>query len=141
MEQFMINKPIDLNIVNEDLNRINKNNVSGSQVLFLGTVRADIVQGKTVKQIEYSAYDEMAENELRKIKQVILEKYRDIFEIIILHSLGIVNTGENSLLVLISSGHRKQAFEAISEIVDLIKNKVPIWKKTFFEDNSYVWTE
>jgi len=141
MEQFMINIPINSDIVTENLNLINEKNNCGGQVLFLGTVRADNIQGKTVKQIEYSAYSEMAESELLKIKTLVLTKYDDVKKIIIKHSIGNVKAGENSLLVIISSGHRKQAFTAISEIVDLIKLNVPIWKKVFFEDDSFTWGE
>ena len=57
------------------------------------------------------------------------------------HSFGKVKTGEISLFVFVSSGHRVQAFKACEETVNLIKDEVPIWGKEIFEDESYVWKE
>jgi len=141
MENFFKISPINLEIINQELKLIENETVAGGQVIFLGTVRADLIENKKVNSIIYSAYEEMANSEFSKIKQLILQKYSDIKKIVILHSLGEVKVGENSLFVLISGGHRKQSFEAMPEIVDLIKENVPIWKKETFEDNSFIWKE
>jgi molybdopterin synthase catalytic subunit len=141
MEQFLINTPIYNELICKELNLLNNDLSCGGHVCFLGTVRADNLHGKIVNAIEYSAYSEMAEIEFSRLKNIILSKYNDLKKIVIYHSLGSVKTGENSLFILISTGHRKQAFEAITEIVDLIKENVPIWKKEIFEDGTYFWTE
>jgi len=78
------------------------------------------------------------------MESIILEiskKYSDVQKISIKHSIGEVKTGENSLFVLISAGHRIEAFKALEECVNLIKAQVPIWKKECFEDGTYFWTE
>ena len=47
----------------------------GGHSIFLGQVRADEIDGKTVEAIEYSAHEEMAENEVYKIREEAFEKY------------------------------------------------------------------
>jgi molybdopterin synthase catalytic subunit len=49
--------------------------------------------------------------------------------------------GEVSLLVLVSAGHRQQAMTACSKTVELIKEKLPVWKKEIFEDNTHEWAQ
>ena len=55
----------------------------------------------------------------------------------IIHSTGIVNAGEISLLVLVSAGHRQQAMQACSKAVELIKERLPVWKKEIYDDDSH----
>jgi len=114
---------------------------AGGVALFVGQVRNDTIDGKKVKAIEYSAYTEMAGKELKLIIDEIISKYVDIKQLSILHSIGVVGCGEASLLVTTAAGHRKTAFDACAETVDLIKDRVPIWKKEIFEDETYFWKE
>ena len=117
----------------------NKKNI-GAHDIFLGQVRADIIDGQTVKAIEYSAYTEMAENELERIRENIIVKY-NLTCAHILHSMGVVASGEICLFVFVSSAHRKAAFDACLEMVELIKKEVPIFGKEIFEDGTHVWKE
>ena len=119
--------------------RLTSNTQIGGQAIFLGQVRADEVGNTSVQAIEYSAYPEMAEIEFEKICQSMRTKYTDLLDITMLHSLGVVKTGETSLLVIVSARHRAQAFQAIAETVDLIKARVPIWKKEIMDNNSSRW--
>jgi molybdopterin synthase catalytic subunit len=112
---------------------------SGGHSIFIGQVRADNIGGKKVKAIEYSAYEGMVKTEADKIKETILSEFRDTHSVEIVHSTGIVNSGEISLFVLVSSGHRHQAIEACSKAVELIKDKLPVWKKEIFDDDSHIW--
>lgn len=141
MEKYFIEGPIPSQLIAETItNQQSKTNIGG-HAIFLGQVRADVTDGKSTSEIIYSAYNEMASNEFQAIETQMLEKYDDLKDIIIKHSLGAVKSGEASLFVFISSGHRVQAFEAIKETVNLIKAKVPIWKKEILEDNSHIWSE
>ena len=72
---------------------------SGGHSFFLGQVRADRINGKMVKAIEYSAYEGMVKAEADKIKESILAEFDDVRSIDIIHSTGIVKAGEISLLV------------------------------------------
>jgi molybdopterin synthase catalytic subunit len=108
-------------------------------MIFLGQVRADEINGKKVRAIEYSAYAELVDLEAEKIKNIILSEFSDVKSVDIVHSAGVVNAGEISLLVFVSAGHRHQAILACSKTVELIKENLPVWKKEIFEDNSHLW--
>ena len=112
----------------------------GAHSIFLGQVRNDVVEGKTVAAIEYTAYEEMALEEMHKIREATFEKY-PLTCMHIHHSLGTVKTGEISLFVFTSSKHRKAAIEACEEVVERIKKELPVWGKELFEDASYQWKE
>jgi Molybdopterin converting factor, large subunit len=112
---------------------------SGGHMIFLGQVRADEINGKKVRAIEYSAYAELVDLEAEKIKNIILSEFSDVKSVNIVHSTGIVNAGEISLLVFVSAGHRHQAIQACSKTVELIKENLPVWKKEIFDDNSHLW--
>ncbi len=110
----------------------------GAHDIFLGQVRADVIDGKEVTGIEYSAYEEMAEEVFHRIREEAFEKF-DLSCMHIYHSLGLVKTGEISLFVFVSSAHRKPVFEAIEYLVDNIKERVPVFGKELFEDHSHRW--
>lgn len=111
----------------------------GAHNIFLGQVRADKHEGKTVKSIVYSAYDEMALQVFSEIRESIFEKY-DITCMHIYHSLGEVKAGELSLFVFVSSKHRGVSYEASRDVVEQIKAKAPIWKKEIFEkEEAHQW--
>ncbi len=114
---------------------------SGGHSLFVGQVRKDEVEGKLVKAIEYSAFEEMVTAEADKIKKSILSEFNDVKRIEILHSKGLVKAGEISLVVAVSAGHRHQAMNACIKAVELVKEKLPIWKKEIFEDDSGQWKQ
>jgi len=136
---YLIKGPITMNIISLFIDSMGKMMDSGGHSIFIGQVRADEISGKKVKAIEYSAYEGMVTIEADKIKETILSEFRDTKSVEIVHSTGIVNSGEISLFVLVSSGHRHQAIEACSKAVELIKNKLPVWKKEIFDDDSHKW--
>jgi len=113
----------------------------GGHSAFIGQVRADNIDGKIVKAIDYSAYESMVRTEAEQIKAEILAEFDDARSIVIIHSTGTVRAGEISLFVLVSAGHRRQAIEACSKSVELIKERLPVWKKEIFDDDSHVWRE
>lgn len=117
-----------------------KTNV-GAHAIFLGQIRADEKEAGVVTGIEYSAYEEMAEQAFYEIREAAFAKF-DLICMHIYHSLGIVPTGEISLFVFVSSAHRRAAFEASEYIVEEIKTKVPIFGKELLgEKGEYVWKE
>lgn len=110
----------------------------GAHDIFLGQVRADQMDGKTVTAIAYSAYEEMAEEAFHTIREAAFEKYK-LTCMHIYHSLGRVNAGEICLFVFTSSAHRKECMEATKYIVEEIKANVPIFGKELFEDGTHSW--
>ncbi|MER3376103.1 MAG: molybdenum cofactor biosynthesis protein MoaE [Allomuricauda sp.] len=110
----------------------------GAHDIFLGQVRADEIDGKTVSAIEYTAYESMANQKFHEIRENTFSKF-EITCMHIYHSLGKVNTGEICLFVFVSSPHRRVAFEALEYVVEEIKAHVPVFGRELFEDDSYQW--
>jgi len=110
----------------------------GAHSIFLGQVRADAINGKTVAAIDYTTYEEMALQKMHEIREAIFEKY-ELTCMHIHHSLGEVKAGEICLFVFASSKHRKIAIEACNEVVEKIKAELPVWGKEIFEDESHQW--
>ena len=140
-DNYLIDGHITSEIISSFIGKMAHKSDSGGHSIFLGQVRADEVNGKRVKAIEYSAYENMVKAEADKIKKSVLSEFDDVKSIFIIHSTGIVKTGEVSLAVMVSAGHRHQAMQACSKAVELIKERLPVWKKEIFEDNSHLWHE
>ncbi|MDG1651896.1 MAG: molybdenum cofactor biosynthesis protein MoaE [Flavobacteriaceae bacterium] len=110
----------------------------GAHNIFLGQVRADQIEGKTVSAIEYSAQTEIANQVCHEIREATFSKY-DLSCMHIYHSLGKVKAGEICFFVFVSSAHRKPVFDSLAELVNDIKEKLPIFGKEVFEDQSHQW--
>lgn len=124
--------------IGESIAKHQSKTLIGAHDIFLGQVRADTIDGKKVAAIEYSAYEEMANQKFHEIKEQAFEKY-NLSCLHIYHSIGKVNVGEICLFVFVSSPHRKEVFEALHQIVEEIKIQVPVFGKELFEDDSYQW--
>jgi molybdopterin synthase catalytic subunit len=110
----------------------------GAHNIFLGQVRADVIDGKTVSAIEYTAYTDMANQKFHDIREAAFEKF-NLTCMHIYHSLGQVNAGEICLFVFVSSPRRQVVFTALEYIVEAIKADVPVFGKEIFEDDTHQW--
>jgi MoaE-MoaD fusion protein len=110
----------------------------GAAVLFDGTVR-DNTRGRRTLYLDYEAYESMAINEMEKLAQVALERFK-VRDVCLVHRLGRLQIGETSVLIGVASAHRAAAFEACRWLIDTLKKTVPIWKKEYFEDGA-VWAD
>jgi len=138
-ETVLVNGPISLEIISFRLGLLKDRPDQGGHSVFMGQVRADINGSKRVKAIEYSAYEKMTSKEGENIIGSLLKEFEDVKNIRILHSTGVVMAGKISLLVVVSAGHRHQAMAACTRAVELIKERLPVWKKEIFEDNTHEW--
>jgi molybdopterin synthase catalytic subunit len=111
---------------------------AGAVALFYGIVRNENL-GRSVQYLEYDAYPEMALKKMREVADEVRAKF-PVAAVGVLHRIGRLEIGETSLLVAVSSGHRKDAFEACHYAVDRIKQIVPVWKKEVWSDGSE-WIE
>ncbi|MDA1004753.1 MAG: molybdenum cofactor biosynthesis protein MoaE [Chloroflexi bacterium] len=114
---------------------------AGAAVVFEGVVR-NHHEGRAVERLEYEAYAEMAERQLRAVAGEVLADFaeRELYAIAAHHRIGPLAVGETSLLVVATAAHRRDAFEAALRAVDRIKETVPVWKKEFGPDGSH-WQE
>ncbi len=100
----------------------------GAVVLFSGTVR-DHADGRDgVQSLTYEAYEEHAVPKLREIADEIRLRWPTTGRIALLHRVGQLQLEESSVVVVVSSPHRPEAFEAARFGIDALKASVPIWK-------------
>jgi molybdopterin synthase catalytic subunit len=111
---------------------------TGAHGLFLGRVRADKRGESLVTSIHYTAYEAMAREQMTEISKMIRAKY-PLHYFSVHHSLGEVASGEICFCVFTASGHRRAALDACSELVDLVKNEMPIWGKECFTGAQHAW--
>jgi molybdopterin synthase catalytic subunit/molybdopterin converting factor small subunit len=110
---------------------------AGGIVVFSGVVR-DRTGGRRVKFLEYEAHASMAEAKMREIATAVRVRWPDVTRIAMIHRIGRLEIGESSVMIGVSSPHRRQAFEACHFAIDTLKETVPVWKKEYFEDGE-VW--
>jgi molybdopterin synthase catalytic subunit len=101
---------------------------TGAIVVFDGIVRDD-----DILEMELEAYEEVAVPELEKIATEAKKTY-NLLSVDIIHRIGRLPVGENILIIVVSAGHRKQAYEGSRYIIETIKAGVPIWKKELTKD-------
>lgn len=112
----------------------------GAHSIFMGQVRADVLNEQTVVAIEYTTYEEMALEKMHSIREDIFNKYA-LTCMHIYHSLGRVAAGDICLFVFTSSAHRKAAIAACEEVVERIKQELPVWGREIFENETHQWKE
>ena len=112
---------------------------NGGTVVFLGTVRRSPEDGD-VEAIEYSAFREMAEPELGRIVSEALTQWPQA-RIVLQHRLGVVPTGEASLVIAAAAPHRADAYAASRFVIEETKRRAPIWKKERLASGATRWVE
>ena len=108
---------------------------AGAISTFSGVTRNEF-EGKDVLHLEYECYIPMALSVLSELCETIRSKWNDILHIAIEHRIGLVPVKETSVIIAISSAHRKDGLEAVHWAIDNLKANVPIWKKeTYISDD------
>ena len=129
----MTSKPIEIQKLRQSLSHSS----AGAMICFEGLVR-DQNEGKQVVNLEYQAYQELAENEGAKILQEAMEKF-SLVEAHCFHRTGMLQIGEPAVWVACLSRHRGEGFEGCRYIIDELKKRVPIWKKEYYTDGNTGW--
>jgi len=110
--------------------------IHGADLRFHGVVR-DLEEGRPIAGIDYSHYESMALNELRRIGESMASDFPE-HQALVHHVVGFVPAGEASLLIRVQTAHSASAFEISREYLRRIKLTVPVWKKPVFEEDSSV---
>lgn len=137
-KKVFIDGAISAEFIGNSISKHQSKTSIGGHNIFLGQVRADELDGKTVQAIEFTAYQEMAEKQLHNIREAAFEKF-DLTCLHIYHSLGRVELGEVCFFEFTSSPHRDACFEATRYLVEEVKAKVPIFGKELFEGGDFRW--
>lgn len=110
---------------------------AGAISTFIGVTR-NFTGDLDVDYLDYEAYYEMAIKMMQKIGAMALERY-DIKKVSIVHRIGKVKIKEASVVIAVSSSHRRPAIEACHYAIDTLKELVPIWKKEFLVNGDKKW--
>lgn len=104
-----------------------QNSTVGGTIIFLGTVREVSSENSKLSNLVYEAYETMAEEIFSEIESEARQKW-ELEGITISHRIGMLKVGEVSVIIIVSSKHRKEAFECCRYIIENVKARVPIWK-------------
>jgi MoaE-MoaD fusion protein len=115
-----------------------KQGEDGAVVVFDGIVRNN-TRGRRTLFLDYEAYEGMALRLMHELAAEAIKKF-GVRAVTLVHRLGRLQVSETSVLIVVASAHRGQAFEACRWVIDTLKKKVPIWKKEHFEDGA-VWAD
>jgi molybdopterin synthase catalytic subunit len=109
---------------------------TGAVVLFSGDVR-DHDHGRSVVSLTYEGHPSAQE----VLETVVNDFAADssVTAIAAVHRVGEIPIGQAALVVVVASSHRGDAFMAAGALVDLIKEKLPVWKHQFFADGTDEW--
>ncbi len=121
----------------EEMYRFVVRRSAGAVVVFAGTVR-EFTKGRQTNYLQYEAYDKMA---LRHMRDIVLDSEQKFAgaKVAIWHRVGTLQLEEISVLIGVSTAHRKDAFRAAEEAITTLKRMVPIWKKEFYADGEVEW--
>lgn len=106
----------------------------GACVTFKGVVR-NHAEGQVVESIEYSCYEGMVQGELEAVMDRVCDGH-GVENAAVIHRVGHLKVGEVSLVVVVATPHRREAFECALEIIEEIKKTVPVWKKEIGPDGA-----
>ena len=110
----------------------------GAIATFAGVVR-DHHEGRRVRRLEYTAYEDMAGRVLAEIVDEAARRFGTP-AIAVQHRLGTLEIGETSVAVAAAAVHRREALAACAWVIDEVKARAPIWKKEFGDDGVF-WIE
>jgi molybdopterin synthase catalytic subunit len=111
----------------------------GAISLFLGTVR-DLNDGRPVSGMEYEAYAPMAESELRTIAEETCGGHAGL-RLVVEHRVGTLDIGEASVAIVAAHPHRAQAMDAARDVIESLKQRVPIWKREHYLSGDREWID
>jgi MoaE-MoaD fusion protein len=123
----LVEGPIDLGAVVADV----EDERAGAVATFQGTVRRQS-RARRVIALEYEAYEGMAEKVMAEIADGVKERY-ELCEVAIVHRTGRCEVGEVSVAIAVSAPHRQDALSACRDVIDELKERVPLWKKELYE--------
>ena len=131
--EYISDKPLDI----VGLLALSHDPKAGALVLFSGDVRDNNID-KDVSYLEYEAHTSLASKMIKEILEETVAKW-NLNLAIAQHRIGRVGVGESAVVVITSSPHRKEAYQANRHIIDRIKHEVPIWKCEVFADGTTQW--
>jgi molybdopterin synthase catalytic subunit len=114
---------------------------AGAIECFVGVVRSERdARNQPLEALEYTAYEPMALDEMRRLCADAAGRWT-ILRAALVHRLGVLRIGDASVVVVVSTGHRAEAFDACRFLIEELKHRVPIFKKELWRDGHTSWVE
>lgn len=113
---------------------------AGALVSFTGRVRDTSRDGDAVHFVEWDVYESMALKIFQEIRVEAISQF-GLIDAAIVHRYGRQQPGENLVLIVAASAHRKESFRACEFMMDEIKKRVPLWKKEILSNGEERWIE
>lgn len=110
---------------------------AGAVVGFVGMIR-NHDGGRQVVRLEYSAHPS-APDVFAEVVAEIAGQATGIRAVAASHRVGVLHIGEAALVAAVAADHRRAAFATCAQLVDTIKERLPVWKHQFFDDGSQEW--
>ncbi|AKS32506.1 molybdenum cofactor biosynthesis protein MoaE [Mycolicibacterium goodii] len=110
---------------------------AGAVVGFAGVVR-DHDGGRSVLRLEYSAHP-TAQRTLEDVAAEIAAQADGVRAIAVSHRIGALKIGDAALVAAVAADHRRAAFETCARLVDVVKERLPVWKHQHFADGTDEW--
>ena len=129
------NDPIDVTALARQV----RSDSDGAVLTFAGVVR-NHNDGRAVERLRYEAYEDMAEAKLRLICEEVSSQF-EVTDIAAVHRVGELEVGEVSVAIAVAAAHRDAAYSASREIIERLKQELPIWKMERFADGGAEWQE
>ncbi|WP_433871145.1 molybdenum cofactor biosynthesis protein MoaE [Saccharopolyspora sp. CA-218241] len=126
-------EPLDV----DALARLVEHRAAGAVVTFGGVVR-DHDGGRGVRELEYVGHPS-ADEVIAEVASDIALRFDGVRSLAVAHRIGLLGIGDVALACAVAAEHRKQAFNACSELVDEVKRRLPIWKRQVFDDGAEEW--
>ena len=114
-----------------------EHSAAGAVVTFGGVVR-DHDGGRGVQELEYTGHPS-ADEVIAEVAADIAARFDGVRAVSVSHRIGLLKIGDVALGCAVAAEHRKQAFNACSELVDEVKRRLPIWKRQVFDDDTEEW--
>ncbi len=125
--------------LDEIINGFQTNMKIGAITTFTGIVREiSDAEDKKVVEIEIEAWEDKADESMHNIAHRIGVAH-ELLGVRIIHLEGRIKLGQPIVFVALASIHRKEAFEALEDIIHAYKNESPVWKKEIYNDGSSKW--
>jgi molybdopterin synthase catalytic subunit len=137
-QDIFVSGPLSTERIQPIIAQLGTDNLTGASAIFLGQVRADLMDDSRVKAIDFTAFREMAYIKYQEIREALFRQY-SIGSLHVYHSLGLIPVGEICFFVAVSAVHSPEAIRACEDTVKRIKSEMPIWGKIWKENNTYFW--
>ena len=99
----------------------------GAVTVFEGNIR-NVNEGESVVELEYEVYEAL----FHKMVALLIEEAQQRWQIVkvaVVQRIGLLQVGDAGIIICVSSGHRRDALDALSYLIEEFKKRVPVWKK------------